>query len=214
MVATHVWLNARLQRKSIENLLRKNPGCSAGAALHNEMESMMRESNIDWNSMEEVATMFSNHNQVQNVKRDMSIDENGHSFDAISAFKKKCDDYDKYLIYRFNSEIMNNGQPTYVFKSSRKMAELAIEMDRHRNGSCKEYAYVDAKHDRVKGMKSLTVWMFHPQQRRMFCLAVMEVMEENGPNITLLWEIFNDMLREITGDSMYIFNPLGKKLDI
>ena len=198
----------KAKRQSIQKLLLKHPGLTQAAVVYNEMDALLLENDINWSAVEQVADDFSNRQQVANVKKEIDTNDHGHSFDAVCLFKRKCDEYDKFLVYRVNNGEMNNGDPTYVFKSSKRMAQVAVSMDRE-NGTCKEYVHVDAKHDRVKGMKSLTVWMYHKQHRRVYCLAIMEVTEENGQNITLLWETFNDMLREVKSDPTYIFNPVG-----
>ena len=81
---------------------------------------------------------------------------------TLSLLKGRCDIRDKYLIYKLKSRQMSNS-PTYVFKSSRHMAELALSMDRDAKGHlCEEYAFVDVKHKRSRDYKSVTLWSYHP----------------------------------------------------
>ena len=81
---------------------------------------------------------------------------------------------DKYFIYKINDRALN-GLPSFVFKSSTSMAQLAIDMDRDGAGILKkEYAHVDTKHDRCHGFKSVTLWTYHPVTRKLVRLAVME----------------------------------------
>ena len=54
--------------------------------------------------------------------------EDENSFDAVGLLKKKTDKMDKYYIYQIGN--VNCGHECdHVFKSSWKMAELAIHMD-------------------------------------------------------------------------------------
>ena len=103
----------------------------------------------------------------------------GQNFEALSLYKQKCDEKDKYFIYKVNNKALN-GVPSYVFKCSTHMAHLCLEMDRNKNGILKEeFAFVDAKHDRCKNFKTVTLWTFHPVLRKTICLAKMEVEAEN-----------------------------------
>jgi hypothetical protein len=83
-----------------------------------------------------------------------------------------------FLLFRINCRALN-GEPSYVFKSSRAMAELALSMDRDGAGPLnREYAHVDAMHDRCRGFKTLTLWTYTEVSRKLICLAVMEVEQE------------------------------------
>ena len=70
-----------------------------------------------------------------------------------------------------------------------------------------EKAYFDGMHCRVRGFKTLTLWVHHPGLRRMKRLASMEVDRENADNVELFFNIFNEALCEYTGDPTYKFNP-------
>ena len=72
-----------------------------------------------------------------------------------------------------------------------------------------EYAFVDAKHDRTKGFKTLTLWTYHPIARKVLCLAKMEVENENTENLVLFWQIFNEMLQKCSNNPKFVFNPTG-----
>lgn len=90
------------------------------------------------------------------------------------------------------------------------MAQLAMSMDTDGQGTMKnEYAHVDATHDRVRGYKSVTLWVYHEISRKLLCLAVMDVEQENSENLTMFWSLVNEMLQEVSGNSMYKFKPKG-----
>ena len=61
-------------------------------------------------------------------KEDESYYHNQNSFDAVAIIKKKTDTYDPFYIYRINNGSMNNSLD-YIFKSSREMIKLAMDMD-------------------------------------------------------------------------------------
>ena len=68
-----------------------------------------------------------------------------------------------------------NCEPSFIFKSSQAMAKLALSMDKDQNGLMRyEYAFVDAKHDRCRGFKTITLWAYHDVSRKLVCLAIME----------------------------------------
>ena len=134
-------------------------------------------------------------------------------FSLISDIKKQFDEYDKYLIYRIHCGKTSSGE-SYIFKTSKHHLETALKMDINQtplNGKVSmlayEKSYFDAMHRRVKGFKTLTLWVHHPGLRRMKRLASMEVERETAENVELFFTIFNDALREYTGDPHYVFNP-------
>ena len=76
-----------------------------------------------------------------------------------------------------NSQAMN-GEPDYVFKTSTAAAEVAINMDvssSSYNAMQDEVAYFNGTHTRVKGFKTLLLWVYHPAMHKILCLATIEV---------------------------------------
>ena len=49
----------------------------------------------------------------------------------------------------------------------------------------------------VKGWKTLTLWVYHPNPQRLYRLATMEVKGETSKSVAQFWTIFNEMLSEI-----------------
>ena len=104
-----------------------------------------------------------------------------------------------------------NGRPSYVFKCSKKMAELALEMCQSstRNSPMQdEMAYFDGMHRRCEGWKTLTLWTFHPAICRLLRLATVEVKGKTTENISLFWILFNQVLADVNGHSIF-FDPKG-----
>ena len=96
----------------------------------------------------------------------------------------------------------------YIFKSSKVMAELAIQMDVEgpENILQEENAYFDATHTRVHGFKSLGLWLFHTTMRKVISLASMDLRTENSKDIALFFTLFHEMLQKVTGKPDYKFN--------
>jgi hypothetical protein len=94
--------------------------------------------------------------------------------------------------------------------SYKAMAEFAVSMDKDRDGPMRfEYAFVDAKHDRCRGFKTLTLWAYNDVMRKLVCLAAMEAEDENTENLTRFWRLLNEMLQDFTQVKGYTFNPYG-----
>ena len=75
------------------------------------------------------------------------VGEDNNSFDAVAIIKKQADLKDEFYIYKINNGSMINCSD-YVFKSSRVMAEVAVQMDvtGPENILQQENAYFDVTH--------------------------------------------------------------------
>ena len=101
-----------------------------------------------------------------------------------------------------------NDSSDYVFKSSRIMAELAIQMDvEGPDNILQENVYFDTTHRRVHGFKSLRLWLFYPTMRKVIRLASMDIRTENTKDIALFFNFFNEILQKVSGNPEYKFNP-------
>ena len=115
---------------------------------------------------------------------------------------------DKFYIYQIGN--VNCGHECdHVFKSSRKMAKIAIDMDIDGldNLLQLENAYFDATHSHVQFFKSLGLWLIRPTMKKVLCLASMDIRSEHHKDIALFMTLFNKMLAEVKGDENYKFNP-------
>ena len=81
-----------------------------------------------------------------------------NSFDAVGILKRETDFKGPYYIYQINNGLLNNTSD-YVFKSSQKMAQLAIQMDidKPQHIFQNENAYFDTTHSQVHGFKSIAL---------------------------------------------------------
>ena len=131
-----------------------------------------------------------------------------NSFDAVGIIKRTTDTRDKFYIYRIGNRNLDGGSD-YVFKSSRKMGEIALQMDVEgpENILQLENAYFDATHTRVYGFKTFAMWLIHPAMKQILRLASMELCSENYIDISLFLRLFNEMLAEISNTPGYKFNP-------
>ena len=176
--------------------------------LHKQMES----GETDMNAIIDIAAKLTNKQRIKDIKKRMTtqLKSEKHSLSAVAELKAICDTSDKYLIYKIHDSNMTGQGSSYVFKSSRKMAQLAINMDQNQALWCplmEEPAYFDGMHRRCEGWKTLTLWLFHPSSKRLNRIATMEVKGETSENCAKFWEILNEMMAEIKCQPGYKFNP-------
>jgi len=191
--------------------IRDNIGVKPNVLVNQKMRAVMVGGEFDWKQVDAIAEDFVDRKMVSNIREKLKLSENpvGNNFEALALYKEKCEERDKYLIYRVNNRKLN-GKPSFVFQSSLKMAQTAIEMDVNKNTVLsREYAHVDGKHDKCKGFKTLTLWCYHPVMRKLLCLAIMQAEEENTENLTTFWMVWNELLAEVINIPEYKFNPAG-----
>ena len=130
-----------------------------------------------------------------------------HSLEAVGILKQAMDKEDKYPIYQINSTQFI-GQPNYIFRSKAPMAQLAIDMDQDgpEHPLQGEEAYFDGCHSRCAGYKTLVLFVYHTAMHHILRLAMMEVKSESTHEISIFWELFNEIPSEIKGRN-YKFNP-------
>ena len=134
------------------------------------------------------------------------------TFKNVGKLKAGTDDFDKCYIFKINCQSINS-EPSFVFKSSKMAARLALKMDiglqqdEEPSTMVDEYAYMDAMHTRVKGYKTLTLWTYHHGMHLVMCMATMEAERENTECFTLFLTLWNNLLAEVSGIPGYRFNP-------
>lgn len=200
-----------LSNAAILKAVRQNPSAKPSRLVQQEMVGLMTADDFVWTDIETVADNLADLKRVQYERQKVKQIMNpcGENFEALALLKQKCMEKDTYFVYKINDRALN-GSPSFVLKSSTNMVQLAIDMDRDGSGILnKEYAHVDAKHNRVRGFKSVTLWAYHPVLCKLVRLAVMDVEQENSENLTSFWTLFNEMLQAFSGISDYKFNPTG-----
>ena len=94
------------------------------------------------------------------------------------------------------------------------MAQLAIDMDQDglEHPLQGEEAYFDGCHSRCAGCKTLALFVYHSAMCHILRLATMEVKSKSTHEISIFWELFNEILSEIKGRN-YKFNPKSIMVD-
>ena len=114
------------------------------------------------------------------------------------------------MIYKLNDGTLND-EISFVFKTSRCAAQLALEMDYQdpENRSClrEEPVYCDTMHSRVENYKNITAWVKNPITRAVMRIVTMEAMHEDTPTMTLFFNLLNEVLQKVSGKPKYKFNP-------
>lgn len=108
---------------------------------------------------------LANLEKIQNIKQKVIKQENpvGHSFEALAKIKESSDKIDKYLLWSVEDGRVSQSKITAVFRSSKERIEIISQMQRggtHSLGN--EYCFLDAEHDKVKGMKTINLSVQHP----------------------------------------------------
>ena len=132
-----------------------------------------------------------------------------HSINGIGIIKQKQDEQDPLHIYKINDRKLN-GKPSFVFKSSTPMARIALLMDQKNKVKTPfqdAVAFMDGLHSRVVDYTTHTLWVHNPVICHLQHIACMECKLESTENITTFLTLINQMLRQIKGDSDYIWAP-------
>ena len=159
----------------------------------------------------DIGARLTDKTRIQNIRKRMEREMRSerHSISAVAELKAITDTSDKYLIYKIHDENMTGQGKSYVFKSSRKMANLMRNMDQNdevNSPIMQEPCYFDGMHKRCQGWKTLTLWVFHPSSRRLMRLCTMEIKGETADSIAIFWTTLNEMLTEVAGRETF-FNP-------
>ena len=205
--------NDEYVKKSLQEVgVKVGPKELAQIQMTKELQKQMETGETDMAAIIEIAAKLTNKQRISDIKKRMTtqLKSEKHSLSAVAELKAICDTTDKYLIYKIHDSNMTGTGSSYVFKSSKKMGKLALNMDQGQQFLCplmEEPAYFDGMHRRCEGWKTLTLWLFHPGSRRLNRIATMEVKGETSDNCAKFWEILNEMLSEISGIENYKFNP-------
>ena len=153
--------------------------------------------------VKEVALLLDNRDELEKMRYSQPGGKTMHycstlteAFEVLEKIMKELDKIDKYLIWSMNCGKTSDGD-TYVFKTSQHHLEMALHMDasyKPLNGKVSilayEKSYFDGMHRRVRGFKTLTLWLHHPGMRRMKRLASMDVLRENKEQVALFFSTF------------------------
>ena len=179
--------------------------------LTKEIRKQINEGTPNREKIKQVLNTFNDRRMISEAKKKMEQASKNeiHSLAAVAELKEFFDPFDKYYIYELNDGSMND-MPSYVFKSSREMAQLMLKMDQNNEDIHPlqdEAVYFDGMHRRCAGFKTLTLWVLQIAMRRLTRLVTMEVKRENTACCELFWKTLNKMLSEVKGQPGYKFNP-------
>ena len=204
-------VDTRTRSRDIRKKIRegKLPGSAKEVAI-NQISSFIESGDME-GAAKECNTWVDRHTveqELQYSKPNHGIDNN--SFDAVGLVKRKTDQGDPYYIYEIrNKNYTTDDACDYVFKTSRKMALMAVNMDQDgpENILQMENAYFDATHSWVHGFKTIGLWLVHPAMLQILCLASMELRSENHVEISRFFALFNRVLSQVKGEPGYKCNP-------
>ena len=136
----------------------------------------------------------------------------GTEFSRLADLRQEYKSNDKFLIYRLNDKDLN-GENTYVFKTSEtnlEIIKMCFKGDHYMRSSP---AYFDAKENRVRGMSTYTLSVYHLILRKQIPLACMDCSEENFENCVTFFKTLNKALEEKYGEEGVQFDPFLLVLD-
>jgi hypothetical protein len=195
----------------VKEYIRKNPDAKPSQVQSAYILSMVR-NRQEWSKVDKQAEMLLNTKWISNKKQEVrkETEPHGNNFEAVANFKQYCDQNDPFYIYKMNDKRGNPDKPSFVFKSSSLKAKIAINMNKDKEHFLsQEFCFFDGKHKRAKGYVTLTASVYHPLLRRQIPLATMDAEAEDSRNVTLFWELFNEVIQKVTGGEVRCFNPVG-----
>ena len=159
------------------NQALEESGCAMGprqlafAQMTKEMTRQQTTGEINMMAIVNIATQLTYSKRIADLKKQISneVKSERHSLSSVAELKTCTGTVDNFYISSINDSNMN-GRPSYVFKTSRKMARMAINMDHnypHKNPSQEEPAYFGGMHKRCTGWKTLTIWVNHNASRKL-----------------------------------------------
>lgn len=160
------------------------------AAIHSAVNAL--KTGKGWEEVIDVTDRFIDTNKVKNAKQKVrqEMHPSGINFEAVGELKAKVTERDPYYVCCVNDRKLN-GQASYVFKTSKIQASLALSMDKDGEGVLNnEYCFLDIKHNRCAGFKTFSIHVYHPMLRRLVTLATMECEDETTKTLTKFWLLF------------------------
>lgn len=176
------------------NFFRNNTAAKPCQFPYEHLRQMMKEGK----PLKEVsaeAKSMANLKKIQNIKQKVTIEENpaGHSFEALATIREGSDAEDKYYLWSVKDRRV--ADMTAVFRTSRDRLEIARQMQRNvsEHPLSKEYCFLDAEHDKVKGMKTINLSVQHPLLKEMVTIASMDCLTESIETLCEFWKQLNSV---------------------
>jgi len=131
--------------------------------------------------------------KIQNIKQKVIQQENpsGHSFEVLAAIKESSDAVDKYLLWSVKDGRV--ADITAAFRSSKERMEVCKQMQRNASSNllAGEFCFLDAEHDKVKGMKTINLSVQHPLLKECLTIASMDCLTESTETLSEFWKQLN-----------------------
>ena len=201
----------KMKKEVLKPILQKNPRATTKQISEEAAENFLR---IGKPELARQSIRLAQDRKLVAAMKQEAItrvtDKDPNSFAAVAALRQELKSFDPYLIYKLNDGTLND-EISFVFKSSKCAAQLALEMDYEDPGnkSClrEEPVYIDTMHSRVQNYKNITAWVKNPITRAVMRIATMEAMNEDTPTMTLFFTLLNEVLQKVSGKPNYKFNP-------
>ena len=176
---------AAVNDKVIEESVKKyggkvTPKEMAQMRMTEELKNQFDSGVLDMDKIIDIGAQFTDRKRIAMIKSRIQneMKSEKHSMSAVAELKTCTDTSDKFLIYKVHDQNMSGTGKSFVFKSSRRMANLMLNMDQNnkqKNPLMCEPCYFDGMHKKCSGWKTLTLWVHYPSPRKLMRLATMEV---------------------------------------
>ena len=108
--------------------------------------------------------------------------------------KDSSDKIDKYLLWSVSDGRISQSKMTAVFRSSKERIEVISHMQRGgTHALANEYCFLEAEHDKVKGMKTINLSVQHPVLKECVTLESLDCMTESTETLCKLWRELNSV---------------------
>ena len=209
--ASYTLIASPVKRSILKPILQKNVNATAKQISEEAAENFLRMGKPGM--AKESVKLSQDRRLVSSMKEEILnivAKRDPNSFRAIADLRNDLKTIDPYLIYKINDGALND-EISFVFKSSKCAAGLALEMDceDNENWSClkEEPVYCDTMHSRVDGYKNITAWVKNPITRSVMRIMTMEAKNEDTPTMVIFFRLLNEMLGKVSGKKNYKFNP-------
>ena len=211
MRSAYTVMPEKVKKAVLKPILQKNPQATTKQISEEAAENFLRIGKPDM-AVQSIR-IAQDRKLVAEMKQEVITrvtDKDPNSFSAVAELRKQLKSFDPYLIYKLNDGTLND-EISFVFKTSRCAAQLALEMDYQdpENRSClqEEPVYCDTMHSRVENYKNITAWVKNPITRAVMRIVTMEAMHEDTPTMILFFNLLNEVLQKVSGKPKYKFNP-------
>ena len=181
-------------REAATTFFRNNTAAKPSQFPYQHLRAMLKESKSVEDVYKEAKGMV-NLKKIQNIKQKVIEQENpvGHSFEALAAIKESTDLKDKYLLWCVKD--CRVADITAVFRSSKERLEIAKQMQRNESTHplASEFCFLDAEHDKVKGLKTINLSVQHPLLKEIVTIASMDCLTESTETLCEFWKQLNSV---------------------